>query len=159
MAACAAGQGFAYELIIDGDVAAQMMGFTDGDKAYCYRIGMDNRFMKCSPGWLISYHVMADFQARGFRSFVLGRGSEEYKYQMGGVETTLVGIGATRGIATWMARFASSRPAKAIDSRFQISANALSLPSKAHARSVSEDDEVPINAKRQPVLHSGDVLD
>ncbi|MDW5562452.1 MAG: GNAT family N-acetyltransferase [Methanomassiliicoccus sp.] len=114
-------KGFVYELEIDGQVAAQMFGFLEGRTAYGYRIGMSNDFMPYSPGWLICNSLFAELREKGIECCVMGRGSERYKYEMGGVESPLVGIGATRGIASWVSRIASSRPVKAIGSRLNQS--------------------------------------
>ncbi len=101
----ARGQGFAYQLLMNGEVAAQVFGFTEGKRAYAKRLGMDDRFSRYSPGWLICNRFLTLLRDQGAEVCDMGWGRERYKYEMGGREVQLVGIGATRGIATLAARF------------------------------------------------------
>jgi CelD/BcsL family acetyltransferase involved in cellulose biosynthesis len=94
------GGGYAYELLLDGEVAGQLFGFQEGDTAYGYRLGMNDSFSKFSPGWLVFYHAFLDLRERGVRWCAMGGGEEKYKFEMGGNTMPLVGITATRGIVT-----------------------------------------------------------
>lgn len=90
--------GFAREILIDGEVAAQNFGFMEGGTEYSYRVGMNNAFTEHSPGWLIKVYGLEAARSSGIRQHVLGVGNEEHKSHMGGAETTLVGIRASRGL-------------------------------------------------------------
>ena len=120
MEAHARGKGFAYEITLNGEVAAQSFGFIEGATAYGERIGMDNRFMKYSPGWLICNSSLTELRDRGVEVCAMGLGGERYKYEMGARERALVGIGATRGMMSLMARLALSPRLKGIESRLGI---------------------------------------
>jgi CelD/BcsL family acetyltransferase involved in cellulose biosynthesis len=111
-AAMRQGGGFAYELLIDGKVAAQNFGFVDGNQAYSYRTGMDDQFMKYSPGWMIRQLDLADLRDRGVERCQIGAGNEHYKQELGGEMTPLVGIGAARGTVSMLARLPMLSPSK-----------------------------------------------
>ncbi|MBI0583780.1 MAG: GNAT family N-acetyltransferase [Methanomassiliicoccus sp.] len=98
--------GFAYDLMVGGEVAAQSMGFYEGDTALPYRFGMNDAFMKYSPGWMLQYLTFSDLRDRGIRQCSLGVGDEDYKYRMGGKETPLLGIMARRGLVGAIDRIA-----------------------------------------------------
>jgi CelD/BcsL family acetyltransferase involved in cellulose biosynthesis len=100
--------GFAYQLLMNGDVAAQVFGYHEGKKVYAKRIGMDDRFARYSPGWLICNRFLTVMRDQGAEGCAMGWGGERYKYEMGGQETQLTGIGAIRGAASIAARIASS---------------------------------------------------
>jgi CelD/BcsL family acetyltransferase involved in cellulose biosynthesis len=91
------GYGFAHELRIDGQVAAQSFGFIDGDVVRPYRFGMNDAFTAYSPGWQLHHRSFSYFRDRGMRQCSLGAGDEAYKYRMGGVESQLLGIMVRRG--------------------------------------------------------------
>jgi CelD/BcsL family acetyltransferase involved in cellulose biosynthesis len=115
--ACANGQGFAHELLIGGEVAAQNFGFIDGDKAYSYRTGMNEAFARSSPGWLLKIHGMEALREKGIRRLVLGLGAEAHKYRMGGEETKLVGVRVSRGMLSAVTRATRCRPARYLGSK------------------------------------------
>lgn len=94
------GGGFAYELLLDDEVAGQLFGFQDGDTAFGYRLGMNDYFSKFSPGWLVFYHGFLDLREQGVRWCAMGGGEERYKFEMGGMTTPLLGITATRGMVS-----------------------------------------------------------
>ncbi len=120
------GYGYAYELLIDNEIAGQMIGFRDRDKAYSYRLGMNNVFMKSSPGWHVAYHTLNDLRKNGIRQCTMGGGGQRYKYEMGAVESQLVGVSATRGIVSLLGRFSRYRPVQMLDSKFGIMKKTLS---------------------------------
>lgn len=111
------GKGFAYELLIDGDVAAQNFGFVDGDHAYSFRMGMNNEFMKYSPGWMIKYLDLGDLRDHGIHVCQIGIGDEGYKQEMGGRETPLIGARVSRGAAAVMSIVGSSRMVRTVAPR------------------------------------------
>ncbi|MBI0583768.1 MAG: GNAT family N-acetyltransferase [Methanomassiliicoccus sp.] len=98
--------GFVYQMRINGEVAAQVFGYIEGKRAYAKRLGMDDRFARYSPGWLICNRFLTLLRDQGAEGCDMGWGRERYKYEMGGRETQLVGIGATRGLASFAARIA-----------------------------------------------------
>ena len=65
-------KGFICELLVDDEVAAQQFGFIDGETAVAYRIGMDDRFSKYSPGPFarMDHGTLRD---KGIRSIDLGK--------------------------------------------------------------------------------------
>lgn len=119
-------EGFAYESIVDGEVAGQLFGFLDGSRAYMYRLGMNNSLMRFSPGWLVTYHALNDLRERGTTLTVWGGGEQRYKYEMGCQSSMLVGIQATRGAASMMSRLLRSRPVQQLDGRFDLQRKVLS---------------------------------
>jgi len=110
------GCGFAREILIDGEVAAQNFGFMEGGTENSYRVGMNNAFTEHSPGWLIKLYGLEAARSSGIRQHVLGVGNEEHKSHMGGEETTLLGIRASRGLLSPMMVLSSA--AGAIRKRF-----------------------------------------
>jgi CelD/BcsL family acetyltransferase involved in cellulose biosynthesis len=97
-------QGFAAELLVNGEVAAQLFSYVEGDHAFGDRIGISVRHLHISPGWLILYRAMGEMRSRGVRRFHVGNGTEHYKHVMGGQETQLSGIGAARGAVALLSR-------------------------------------------------------
>lgn len=114
------GFGFAYELLIDKEVAAQQFGFIDRGCACGYRSGMNNSFHSSSPGKLLTYYVMTDMRDRGLTMFNLGEGGEEYKYHMGGQARQLVGQRAKRGMVSVISTVADSTMMRNIDSLLML---------------------------------------
>ncbi len=113
-------KGFSYEMEINGEVAAQVFGFVEGKMAYAERIGMDDRFMRYSPGWLLCNGFLTDLRNKGVEVCAMGSGGERYKYEMGAKEKVLMGIGATRGMMSFMARLALSPRLRTIESKLGI---------------------------------------
>ncbi len=118
-------KGFAYELLIDDSIAAQNFGFVDGDQAYSFRLGMNNEFMKYSPGWMIKHLDLTDLRDHGVRRCQIGIGDESYKSDMGGRETPVIGTRATRGAMAMLSRLGSNPAVRAIDSRLGVSRRIL----------------------------------
>jgi hypothetical protein len=117
--------GIIYEYTIDEEVAAQLMGFIEGDHAFMYRLGMNNVYESFSPGWLIHNHALPNLRDKGVRRCTVGGGGQQYKYEMGGQESLLVGLQATKGVASVMMRLLRSRPMQRIDSKLGITKKAL----------------------------------
>ncbi len=105
-------QGFVYELLIDGEVAAQNFGFVDGDRASSYRLGMNNAFMRYSPGWMIKHMGLTDLRDSGVRKCDSGVGDEKFKQKMGGMETPLLGMRTSRGAVSLLNRVAGMAAAR-----------------------------------------------
>ncbi|MDW5562453.1 MAG: GNAT family N-acetyltransferase [Methanomassiliicoccus sp.] len=120
MAAYKRDVGFAYELLIDGQIASQRFGFFDGDRAYGYRFGMNNALMDHSPGWLMNYYFFNELRDKGYTTLVIGAGTESYKYEMGGEVTPLIGVRASRGVVSLMNRVLMSPFMQRLDDRFGL---------------------------------------
>jgi CelD/BcsL family acetyltransferase involved in cellulose biosynthesis len=120
-----AGRGHAYELLIDGKVAAQEFDIMDGTTCYGDKLGMNDEFMTYSPGWLMMMHVMTNLRDQGAERCVLGVGGEEYKYKLGGVEEPLIGVRATRGAAAILARISRSSVVRKMGSQIGFSTDKI----------------------------------
>lgn len=110
------GTGYAYELLIDGEVAAQRFGFKEGDTAWGYMVGMNNAFADYSPGLLLLNQVMEALRDKGVSMLNLGEGGQAHKYHMGVQEAQLLGMQANRGLVSTISKAASSSLAKRLDS-------------------------------------------
>jgi CelD/BcsL family acetyltransferase involved in cellulose biosynthesis len=86
------GLGFIFEARIDGEVAGQQLVFVEGDLAYGYRIGINERHKNSSPGHLVTSYTLTQLRAMGVTSFDLGPGNESYKTDMGAVEAYLITV-------------------------------------------------------------------
>lgn len=109
--------GYAHELLVDGEVAAQSFGFFEGGTALPYRFGMNDAFMAYSPGWQLQYRSFCHFRDRGIMRCSLGVGEESYKYRMGGAESPLLGVMARRGAVGLMDRMVRSSTAGLLGKR------------------------------------------
>ncbi len=112
--------GFAYELLIDDQVAAQTFGFLEGDFARGYMMGMNNDFAKYSPGLLMMTYAMDDLRTKGVRAVDTGAGMEGYKQHMGGYQIPMIGLQAKRGMVSFLSNVANSWAARRIDSAFGL---------------------------------------
>ncbi|MDW5562455.1 MAG: GNAT family N-acetyltransferase [Methanomassiliicoccus sp.] len=139
--ACARHYGYAYQLRINGEVAAQVFGFQEGKRAYGERIGMDDRFGRYSPGWLISHRLLMTLRDQGVEEFELGWGGESYKYKMGGEERPLVGIGATRGIVSLAVRLVLQPRMQGVKDRLGIMSGKRDVKPAAQSIGPEHDQE------------------
>ncbi|MDW5562456.1 MAG: GNAT family N-acetyltransferase [Methanomassiliicoccus sp.] len=112
-----AGIGHVFELLIDGRIAAQDFDILDGETCYGDKTGMSNDFLRYSPGWLVMMHAMDQLQDRGAKRCVMGIGGESYKYEMGGVESPLIGIRATRGLVAVLSKVSASPLVQKVSTR------------------------------------------
>ena len=117
---CRSGQGHFYELRIDGQVAAQDFYLLDGNVVYGDKTGMNNEFLRYSPGWFVQVHALDELRDMGGESYVMGIGGEKYKSEMGGVESPLLGIRATRGRASMLGRLSRTSAFKYLDERLAL---------------------------------------
>jgi hypothetical protein len=131
--------GFAYHLELNGEVAAQVFGFIEGKRAYAKRIGMDDRFGRYSPGWLLCNRFLTVLRDQGAAECDMGWGRERYKYEMGGREIQLVGIGATRGIASIAAHLILDPRKHGITSPLGAMMGNGSGPERASAQSIGQE--------------------
>ena len=109
------GFGYAYELVVDGEVAAQDFGFLDGNRAWGYRVGMNNAFEDRSPGLVTAYRCLTALRERGIRTISLGAGNEGHKQHFGGTEVPLAGLWSLRGVPSWLYGAISSGPGRRLD--------------------------------------------
>jgi CelD/BcsL family acetyltransferase involved in cellulose biosynthesis len=87
----------AYEVRIDGEVAAQQLCIRDGGSLRMWKIGMNDKYKTLIPGYLSVYLVMTEAQREGFREYDLGPGPEEYKHKVGGLDHYTHNIQGRRG--------------------------------------------------------------
>jgi len=104
---------FAHEILIDGEVAAQNFGFVEGDRAYSYRLGMNDAFARYSPGWMVKHFGMTDLRDNGVIKCDFGVGEEKFKTMMGGTTIPLIVFRASRGLMSLLSR------AQSIKERFE----------------------------------------
>lgn len=114
------GIGAIYELLIDGEVAAQVFSLFDFDIARGYRIGMIDKFREYSPGKLTMMLAMEDLRSRGFKGLDLLRGTEDYKYHMMTHERTLPAVQAQRGSLQMMSKVRNFPPIQHLDERLRV---------------------------------------
>ena len=76
-------------LEVDGHNVASIMGFDYRDKVYLYNSGYDPTVGHLSAGLMLIVHDLADAIAQGRREYDFLRGSEEYKYDLGGKDVPL----------------------------------------------------------------------
>ncbi len=119
------GFGRIYELPIDGEIAAQEFEFIESGTAYGFKISMNDAFSRYSPGWLLMDGLYTDLRDRGIYKSNMGIGGHAYKYELGGEETPLIGIRATRGFASLLTRLARSSAMQFIDDRLNLSKKAF----------------------------------
>jgi len=124
---CRSGQGHFYELRIDGQVAAQDLYLLDGNVVYGDKTGMNNDFLRYSPGWFIQIHALDELRDMGAERYVMGIGGERYKSEMGAVESPLLGIRATRGRASMLGRLSRTSAFKYLDERLDLTKRTIDV--------------------------------
>lgn len=77
-------------LTIDGERAAGYINFVYGERVMVYNSGLDHQtFGQFSPGIvLLAYNIQYAIE-RGYRYFDFLRGDEEYKYRLGGQDSSV----------------------------------------------------------------------
>jgi CelD/BcsL family acetyltransferase involved in cellulose biosynthesis len=84
-------------LTVEGEPAAAYLNFDYNKHVLVYNSGQDNRrFGAYSPGIVLLAHTIRHAIEQGRRVFDFLRGSEPYKYQMGGQDTRIFELKATR---------------------------------------------------------------
>jgi CelD/BcsL family acetyltransferase involved in cellulose biosynthesis len=116
-----AGTGAIYELLIDGEIAAQIMSFFDGEMVRAYRIGMNDKFSDYSPGKLAIMLCMESQRAQGYKSMDLLHGNEPYKNFMKTHERSLLALQVKRGSLRAIAKVRSFPPIQRLDRRLGMS--------------------------------------
>ncbi|MEM0449190.1 MAG: GNAT family N-acetyltransferase [Methanomassiliicoccales archaeon] len=93
------GEMLVYEVLIDGNVAAQQFCILERDVVRLFKIGMNDDYRPYAPGYLSVYYAMKETQEEGYAEYDLGPGPEEYKYKVGGVDRWTCNIHGKRGVA------------------------------------------------------------
>ncbi|MBM4237168.1 MAG: GNAT family N-acetyltransferase [Euryarchaeota archaeon] len=119
------GRGRCYEILIDGEVASQILCFDDRNCTRAYRVGVNDAFLDYSPGNLVTYRAMEDSKRRGFKYFDFAKGAEEFKYRMGAQDRHLVSIQAKRGSLRLMSKLASVPGVRKIAEKSGVKDSAL----------------------------------
>ncbi len=77
-------------LYIDGEPAAGMLNFAYQNRTLLYNSGLDAaRFLRYSPGIVLTALLIRHSIEAGREAFDFLRGDEEYKYKLGGADTTI----------------------------------------------------------------------
>ncbi len=111
------GFGIGYELKLGDEVLAQTFAFEDLDVVRAFRIGMNNKFSKMSPGMVAAYLFMTEMNKKGHTSIELGQaGAGDYKHRLGGVEMPITWLTVRRGLPSFLSRAMSSPVGQRLDS-------------------------------------------
>lgn len=111
------GTGVVQELLIDGEVAGQLLSFFDGDVSRAYRLSMADGFRELSPGRLTMAMAMEDHRARGLRAMDFLHGDEDYKLHLCNGERRLEAVQVLRGSLQAMSRVRAFPPVRLLDER------------------------------------------
>jgi hypothetical protein len=114
------GKGEINELLIDGEVAAQLMDIFDGDVARGLRVGMTDKFEEFSPGLLILTLTMEDNRKRGFKVYDPGYGNEGYKLRISNNQRALASALVYKGTMGLVSRVRSFPPMKILENRLKL---------------------------------------
>lgn len=77
-------------LTVGGEPAASMLNFAYRNRTLLYNSGLDAaRFLAFSPGIVLTAHLIQHSIESGREAFDFLRGDEAYKYNLGGVDTTV----------------------------------------------------------------------
>ena len=95
------GMGEINELLIDGEVAGQVLCFFDGDVSRGFRVGMTDKFKDFSPGKLAIILNMEENRKRGMKAMGFLHGNEDYKQHMTNMQQPLGSAMVNKG--TWRA--------------------------------------------------------
>jgi CelD/BcsL family acetyltransferase involved in cellulose biosynthesis len=117
------------ELLIDGEVAGQVLSFIDGNVARAIRIGMADKFRDFSPGMMVFALTMEENRKNGLREFDPGRGNEEYKLRMTNNHRALCSALAYKGTMGVVSRVRSFAPVKVLEGRLQLEDRIMRLNS------------------------------
>ena len=111
------GFGIGYELTLGDEVAAQTFAFDDLGVVRAFRIGMNNRFSKMSPGMVAAYLFMTEMKMKGHKCIELGQaGAGDYKHRLGGVEIPITWLTLRRGLPSLLSRAIRSPVGQRLDS-------------------------------------------
>jgi CelD/BcsL family acetyltransferase involved in cellulose biosynthesis len=85
-----------YFMEIDGAKAAGILCFDYKNKRYLYNSGFDPIHSKLSVGLLLKATALHDSIVNGFDYFDFLRGDENYKYDLGGIDSQLFSLSLHR---------------------------------------------------------------
>lgn len=77
-------------LEIDGQKAAAKLCFDYLNRLWAYNSGIDRRFLRYSPGWVLLGYLLRWAIERGREEYDFMRGSEKYKYRFGAIDHFVV---------------------------------------------------------------------
>lgn len=115
------------ELLIDGEVAGQVLSFIDGDVARAVRIGMADKFRDYSPGMLVFALTMEENRKNGLKVFDPGRGNEDYKLRITNNHRVLSSALVYKGTMGVISRVRSFPPMMVLEDRLQLEDQILRL--------------------------------
>jgi CelD/BcsL family acetyltransferase involved in cellulose biosynthesis len=95
------GKGEISELLIDGEVAGQMLCFLEGDVCIGFRVGMADKFRDFSPGKMAIILTMEENRKMGIKVMDFLHGNEDYKVHMTNMQHPLGSAMVYKG--TWRA--------------------------------------------------------
>lgn len=84
-------------LLVEGQPAAGLLNLMVGDRQMVYNSGLNYQdFGAVSPGWVLFGYSIAKAIERGLSHYDFLRGGEDYKYRLGGQDTSVHDITVTR---------------------------------------------------------------
>jgi len=114
------GKGEISELLIDGEVAGQMLCFLEGDVCLGFRVGMADKFRDFSPGKLTIIMNMEENRKRGIKVMDFLHGNEEYKVHMTNLQHPLGSAMVYKGTWRVMSSLQSLPPMKFLENRLNF---------------------------------------
>lgn len=105
------------ELLIDGEVAAQLLCLFDGDVVHGIRVGMTDKFREFSPGLMAIALTMEQQRKRGLKVFDPGVGNDAYKLRITNSHRELGSALAYRGTMGIVSRVRSFPAIKVLENR------------------------------------------
>jgi hypothetical protein len=114
------GKGEIGELLIDGEVAGQVLSFIDGEVARGIRIGMTDKFREFSPGMMALAFTMEDTRKRGIKVYDPGHGNEDYKLRMTNNQRELGSAMVYKGIIGVISRVRSFPPMRMVENHLMM---------------------------------------
>jgi hypothetical protein len=114
------GAGEISELLIDGEVAGQVLYYYDGDVARGIRVGMMDGFRDFSPGLMVMTLTMEDNRKRGLKAYDIGHGNEDYKLRLSNRQRALGSAKVFKGTLGLVSRARSFPPVRFLESRLKF---------------------------------------
>ncbi|MDH7507853.1 MAG: GNAT family N-acetyltransferase [Methanomassiliicoccales archaeon] len=125
MKMAAAGSGVCYNLIIDDEVAAQLLCFDDRACVRAYRVGVNDEYLDYSPGNIVTYLAMKDLKLKGKKYLDFAKGAEEFKYRMGAEDRYLLSVHGMRGGLATLSKLANLPLIRALVQKTKIKDSVL----------------------------------
>jgi CelD/BcsL family acetyltransferase involved in cellulose biosynthesis len=114
------GKGEISELLIDGEVAGQMLCFLEGDVCIGFRVGMADKFRDFSPGKMAIVLTMEENRKRGIKIMNFLHGNEDYKVHMTNMQNPLGSAMVYKGTWRVMSGLRSLPPMKFLENRLKF---------------------------------------